>query len=138
MEDLRLRLPHVVASGVPYVLQYRMTENKTVELKAQVRTPGKYGRGHAELAVDVAPQGAEKRSPALDRVHVLRLKVRRNAARGADLKEPLVHRGLPSPPSALGGTRDDLGPNVSRERLRSERPPPLNRAVEQVVDRDAH
>lgn len=69
MEDLRLRLPHVVESGVPYVLQYRMTENKTVELKAQVRTPEGTVEVHAELAVDVAPQGADKRSPALAQVN---------------------------------------------------------------------
>lgn len=34
MQDLVLRLPAVVASGVPYKLFYRMTENKTVQLRA--------------------------------------------------------------------------------------------------------
>ena len=69
MEDLRLRLPHVVESGVPYALKYRMTENKTVELKAQVRGPEETFEVHGELAFDLAPQGADKRSPPLARVN---------------------------------------------------------------------
>jgi hypothetical protein len=69
MEDLRLRLPRVVEAGVPYVLQYRMTENKTIELQAQVRGPDGVFEVHGELAVDVTPQGGEKRLPPLAQVN---------------------------------------------------------------------
>ncbi len=37
MQDLVLQLPNVVAAGVPYLLSYRMTENKTVQLRASFR-----------------------------------------------------------------------------------------------------
>ncbi len=40
MQDLVLRLPHVIDSGVPYRLSYRMTENKTVQLRASFRQLG--------------------------------------------------------------------------------------------------
>jgi hypothetical protein len=40
MEDLLLRLRNVVPAGVPYFLSYRMTENKTVQLRASFRPGG--------------------------------------------------------------------------------------------------
>ena len=39
MQDLVLRLPHVVSTGVPYSLSYRMTEDKTVQVRAEFK-PG--------------------------------------------------------------------------------------------------
>lgn len=35
MQDLVLPLPHVVEEGTPYALAYRVTENKTVQLRAE-------------------------------------------------------------------------------------------------------
>jgi hypothetical protein len=46
-----------------------MTENKTIELKAQVRGPDGVFEVHGELAVDVTPQGGEKRLPPLAQVN---------------------------------------------------------------------
>ena len=69
MEDLRLRLPHVVDAGVPYDLLYRMTENKTIELKAQFRLPDGMLEVRGELSVDTTPQGVDRRGPALAKVN---------------------------------------------------------------------
>ena len=37
MQDLVLQLPRVVSAGVPYSLSYRITEDKTVQLRAKFR-----------------------------------------------------------------------------------------------------
>jgi hypothetical protein len=63
MEDLRLALPNVVEAGVPYELLYRMTENKTIELKAQFRPPQGAFEVRGELSVDSVPQGIERHHP---------------------------------------------------------------------------
>jgi hypothetical protein len=34
MQDLELQLPKVIDADVPYRLMYRMTQNKTIELRA--------------------------------------------------------------------------------------------------------
>jgi len=40
MQDLVLPLPHVVDEGTQYSLSYRVTENKTVQLRAEFRSDG--------------------------------------------------------------------------------------------------
>jgi hypothetical protein len=69
MEDLRLELPRVVESGVPYELLYRMTPNKTVEIRARFRPTADAFEVRGELSVDSGARSQELRARSLARVN---------------------------------------------------------------------
>ncbi|MEK7993827.1 MAG: Hsp70 family protein [Planctomycetota bacterium] len=64
MQDLVLPLPNVVAAGLPYLLSYRMTENKTVQLRASFRSDGGAAfEGDSEL--EILQDGSDERGMRL-------------------------------------------------------------------------
>lgn len=70
MQDLMLRLPHVVDEGVPYELLYRMTADKTIELRAVFRPPALAAiEVIGEVAMDSIPVDAGHRNLPLARVN---------------------------------------------------------------------
>jgi molecular chaperone DnaK len=70
MEDLVLRLPNVVPAGVPYLLSYRMTENKTIQLRASFR-PEAGAAFDVDGEVDIEPElpGMKKMGLPLARIN---------------------------------------------------------------------
>ncbi len=59
MQDLVFRLPTVVAAGVPYSLSYRMTEDKTVLLRASF-VPSDGAPFEVDSEVDIEQEGQER------------------------------------------------------------------------------
>ena len=62
MQDLVLKLPSVIATGVPYSLSYRMTQNKTVELRALFE-PADALAFHVDSEVEIHQEGRVRGAP---------------------------------------------------------------------------
>ena len=62
MQDLELRLPSVVSTGVPYSLFYRMTKNKTVQLRALFEPEGASAI-QIDSEVDIHQEGRVRGAP---------------------------------------------------------------------------
>lgn len=70
MEDLRLRLPRLVGAGVPFTLHYRMTQNKTIELRARFAPPSEQPfEVIGELSVDASGQAKGPKNVQLAKVN---------------------------------------------------------------------
>jgi hypothetical protein len=62
MEDLELQLPKVISADVPYKLFYRMTQNKTIELRA-VFAPSGAPPIQVDSEVEIHQEGKVKGAP---------------------------------------------------------------------------
>jgi hypothetical protein len=69
MGDLVLRLPNVVPSDVPYLLSYRMTENKTVQLRASFRPEGG-PNFEVDGELDIEQEAPDKRTTRVPLAHI--------------------------------------------------------------------
>lgn len=69
MQDLVLELPQVVAAGVPYLLSYRMTENKTVQLHASFR-PNTEAAFEVDSEVDIQQDAHDRRTARVPLAHI--------------------------------------------------------------------